>query len=97
MRIPPDQSSADLSRRAVLRRFALGAGGVAVLATGVTTSQSARADAKMAKSIVHYQPTPHQGQSCATCVQFVRPASCKVVQGPISPAGWCELYAKKPA
>jgi High potential iron-sulfur protein len=50
---------------------------------------------KMAQKLVHYQDTPHSGQACATCVQFQPPSSCKVVEGTISPAGWCELYVKK--
>jgi hypothetical protein len=30
--------------------------------------------------------------SCATCTFFVKPRSCKVVAGDISPQGWCKLF-----
>jgi hypothetical protein len=30
---------------------------------------------------------------CATCSLFVEPRSCKVVEGDVSPNGWCKAYA----
>jgi hypothetical protein len=30
---------------------------------------------------------------CATCTLFAAPRSCKVVEGDISPNGWCKSYA----
>ena len=64
---------------------------------------SARADTVPAitKSQVGYQDIPRNGQVCAQCVYFIfKPASgatpqsrCKLVAGPISPAGWCQIWA----
>ena len=51
--------------------------------------------AKMAKTAVAYQDTPHGDQNCANCKFFEPPSSCKVVDGVISPNGWCKLWAKK--
>jgi hypothetical protein len=35
------------------------------------------------------------GKNCGTCRQFQAPSSCSVVDGTISPNGYCRLYAKK--
>ena len=44
-----------------------------------------------------YQDQPNNGQRCDACLQFVPGANgtCKVVEGPISPGGWCIAFAKK--
>lgn len=91
-----DSSSAgsgQLSRRCLLRN-AVAAGGVAVLGTAMAH----RADAaQVSQKIVAYQETPHGAQQCDNCAQFQPPSSCKVVEGTVSPAGWCKVYVKKPA
>lgn len=71
--------------------------GSAVLVVAAAAGRAVAADnpPKMAQKDVAYQPTPHEGQACATCVQFEPPTGCKVVEGRISAAGWCQLYAKK--
>jgi hypothetical protein len=48
---------------------------------------------KMSKQQAEYQDTPKDIQMCATCTLFVLPRSCKVVEGDISPNGWCKVYA----
>jgi hypothetical protein len=92
-----NETAALLSRRAALRRLAATAGGAAIAVTFVDVNRAAADDApaKMAQKDVAYQPTPHQGQACVTCSLFEPPSACKVVQGTISAAGWCQLYAKK--
>ncbi len=85
-----------LTRRSILRNVVLTAGATAVGASVLGENQRAVAQTKAAKSVVAYQNTPHEGQSCATCVQFEPPSSCKVVEGTVSPAGWCKVYVKKP-
>jgi High potential iron-sulfur protein len=87
----------ELSRRSMLRNFAYTAGGTAMLGKIIGENRMAVAQTKVAQATVAYQPTPHEGQACDTCLQFVPPAACKVVEGTISPAGWCKLYVKKPA
>lgn len=68
-------------------------GGVAAL--GSIASRPAQA--KAAQKLVGYQDTPHGAQQCNNCAQFEAPSSCKVVDGTISPTGWCKVYVKKPA
>jgi len=80
-----------ISRRCLLRRSLVLAGaGVAAL------SMVARAQTKTPQKLVHYQSTPKDGHSCATCQYFQPPDACKVVEGAVSPAGWCDLWVQKP-
>lgn len=80
----------DLSRRQVLRNAAIAAGGVAVLcATGLP------AEAKMTLQASGYQASPKGDQNCAGCSLFKSPSSCILVDGNISPNGWCRFYRKK--
>lgn len=53
----------------------------------------ARGAEKMTKQAAQYEDTPHGIAMCATCSLFVEPRSCKVVEGDISPNGWCKAYA----
>ncbi|MGB9129464.1 MAG: high-potential iron-sulfur protein [Thiobacillus sp.] len=78
----------DLKRRAVLRA-ALTAGCMLCLpAAGRAQS------GKVSKAQVKYQDTPKGNQNCANCLQFVAADStCKVVEGKVSPQGWCQLWA----
>ena len=77
-----------ISRRYLLHRtFAL--------ASAFALSPIARAQTKASQKLVAYQSTPKEGHSCATCQYFQPPDACKVVEGPVSPAGWCSLWAQK--
>ena len=59
--------------------------------------------APMSKDQVGYQDVPSGGQVCAQCVYFIfKPSQgnvvqsrCKLVAGPISPSGWCEVWQPK--
>jgi hypothetical protein len=84
---------AKLSRRSMLRGVILLAGGS--LAAGVIRVQPAYAQ-KMTKEATKYQDTPKDGLKCKDCVYFQSPAACGLVEGKISPDGWCSLYNKKP-
>ena len=63
--------------------------------------RSARAQAKASKAAMKYQDQPKDGQRCDSCMQFLpgpkagANGTCKVVDGPISPNGWCIAYVKK--
>jgi hypothetical protein len=47
---------------------------------------------KMSQAVAEYQPTPKGMFSCAVCTFFIKPKACKVVDGDVSPAGWCKLF-----
>jgi hypothetical protein len=53
----------------------------------------ARGADKMSKQAAQYQDTPKGIAMCATCSLFLEPRSCKVVEGDVSPNGWCNVYA----
>lgn len=59
------------------------------------------AEAKSSQAAMKYQKTPKNGAKCSTCKLFVPGKSatangtCQVVDGAISPNGWCIAYTKK--
>jgi hypothetical protein len=80
---------ADISRRAWLRGAAMTAGGAVAILASVSPAQ-----AKMAQKAAGYQDTPKGDQTCANCSLFKAPAACILVDGTISPNGWCRFYKK---
>jgi hypothetical protein len=85
----------EISRRRMLT-IAAGAAGMSIgTATIVGTPAQAQA-AKVSQKAVKYQDTPKGEQHCDNCLHFEAPSSCKLVDGAISPQGWCMIYAKKP-
>lgn len=78
------------SRRHFLQGSAAVAGGA-----GLVIAASEKAEAKVAQATVHYQEKPKGAQECSNCNYFEPPSSCKLVEGPINPSGWCMLWAKK--
>ena len=54
------------------------------------------APAKVSQASVQYQTQPKDGKTCADCMHFIAESNtCKLVEGAISPTGWCVLWAKK--
>lgn len=52
---------------------------------------------KIAKYKVAYQDEPKKGRMCAKCVNFIAETeACKIVEGSVSPLGWCKLWAVQP-
>jgi hypothetical protein len=82
-----------ISRRDLFQTATTIAGGAAVIAASFAASP-ARAD-KMSQKGVDYQTTPKNGQQCDGCNLFKAPSSCTIVDGTISPTGWCRLFSKK--
>jgi hypothetical protein len=80
-----------ISRRAVLTGAALALSTPAA----VTVISQATAQEKMSQADAKYQGTPKGDQRCDGCMLFQPPSACKVVQGEISPGGWCQLFVKK--
>jgi hypothetical protein len=84
----------DSTRRIALKRCA-------AFVAATWTAQSTLAQTKASKKAMQYQDAPKNGQECDTCMQWIpgagagAPGNCKVVEGPISPKGWCVAYVKK--
>lgn len=47
---------------------------------------------KLAKSDVSYHIAKPDQDHCDECKWFLRPGSCRLVKGTISPQGWCMVY-----
>ncbi|MBV8512786.1 MAG: hypothetical protein JO289_21705 [Xanthobacteraceae bacterium] len=77
----------DLSRRHLLCSALSGA------VAGIAPFASARASDKMTREQAQYQDQPKGINMCATCTLFEPPKSCKVVEGDVSPQGWCKAFA----
>lgn len=98
-----------LSRRAVLRSALMISCSLLVPASLLSSRAIAATDApagakKLDKMGVKYQEYPKykekgsikEEEKCAICVNFLADSkTCKRVEGPINPEGWCLMWAKK--
>jgi hypothetical protein len=75
-----------LTRRAML------ALGLAVMSAPSEAGEPAANPDKISQVAAEYQPTPKGMFSCAVCSFFIKPKSCKVVDGEVSATGWCKLF-----
>ena len=88
--------SNDRIRAAMPRRDLLKAGvSAAAFGGAILAAARASAGAKMTQRVVHYQTTPKGSARCQSCTQFLPAPACKLVEDPIAPSGWCQLYAAK--
>ena len=85
-------SNQKFSRRSVLISSAVLAGAACA---GLVSPRRASAQGKASKAAMKYQDRPNGEQQCSNCLQFVPPGSCKVVEGAISPNGYCIAWTKK--
>lgn len=89
----------NLSRRGLLKGGAMLASMVVVATTAAVTSMPAIAG--VTKLAMQYRDTPNGKQECSNCTLYVPGSSsgasgaCKVVDGSISPRGYCLAYAAK--
>ena len=81
----------NISRRSVLQGVAFAVGATPII---LATTYPASA-AKMSQASAGYRNSPKGSQNCANCKLFVPPSSCTLVEGPISPRGWCRLWVSK--
>jgi hypothetical protein len=91
---PSSSTKTGVCRRSLLKSVPVIAG--AVISTTVM-ADSLFAQTKLTHEAAKYQDNPKDGQQCSGCVQFVAPASCKVVEDPVAASGWCQLFTAKPA
>jgi len=65
-------------------------------APAASADSSTPAAAKVSQASVQYQTQPKGDQKCSLCQHFIAESNtCKLVEGQISPEGWCTLWAKK--
>ncbi len=86
------------TRRTLLKSAAL----LAAAFPWLAAAGIAMAQAKASKASMKYQDKPNGGKDCESCLQFVPGPSrtangtCKVVEGAISPRGWCTAFVAMP-
>jgi hypothetical protein len=97
-----DVKSAGLqARRSLMKKAVMFIAGMSALPL-LEIMRNARAEGKLAKADVKYQDRPNAGKDCDDCLQFIPGASadasgtCKVVEGVISPHGYCAAFTRKP-
>ena len=88
-----DAKLAVLSRRTILLRGVTCVAGAAALIGPAKNALAAKFPQN--SPAVAYQSTPQDSHQCDGCTLFQAPNACQVVDGVISPAGWCKLWAKK--
>jgi hypothetical protein len=82
-----------LSRRRLLKGAALLAG--ASLTASMVPGNDALAQQKVSKETAKYQDKPSADKQCSNCAQFIPNNGCKLVEGTVSPQGYCILWQKK--
>jgi hypothetical protein len=77
------------SRRQLMRKAACAFGGI------VAAMAASPAQAKMSQKVAEYQATSKNGENCANCALYRAPSSCTLIDGAVTPTGWCRFYSKK--
>lgn len=96
-----DECGCNASRRTLLKNGVMIAAVGAVAATGLLTSPVARAQSKASQATMMYQDKPHGKDACSNCIHYIAGktptanGTCNVVDGSISPNGWCVAFAAK--
>lgn len=94
-----------VSRRQLIKTaatFATAVGSAAfavpVLADSITrTRMRSAAGVPVSKQDAQYQDQPKGEQRCSSCTNFQAPSACLVVEGTVTPNGWCKLFKAKSA
>jgi hypothetical protein len=66
---------------------------LSTVVAAVAGVETGRASEKMTREQAQYQDQPKGINMCSTCTLFEPPKSCKVVEGDVSPDGWCKAFA----
>ena len=66
---------------------------LAVAAAAVALTPAAQA--KVAQQAAGYQDKPQDGHQCSGCAHYKGGTTCEIVDGTISPSGWCKLFTAK--
>lgn len=91
MKIP----DAPVSRRGFLKGAAM------LAAISVVALRAPLAEAGVPKAAMQYQDHPNGNKQCSKCIQFVpgktstADGTCKIVDGTISPHGYCLAFSAK--
>lgn len=82
----------------ICRRVFLGRTAFLAVLTVATAAvrRTAGAQMKISQERARYQGQPNGGKKCGDCRHFIADqGACRLVEGRISPNGWCTLWAAK--
>lgn len=85
-----------MSRRRFVAGSALGiasASAVAAAALAEEATKPYEAFKGSKESAGYIQKSEPSPQDCSTCHSFIDPDECVLVEGPVSPLGWCNWYS----
>ncbi len=94
----------DLDMDKLISRRTLLKGAAAVTGIALASAFAGKAfavTAKSSKDVAKYQDTPNGDKKCSNCNLFIpgkmstADGTCSLVEGSISPEGYCALYSKK--
>ena len=80
-------------RRAIKAAASIGVD--AAMAGALESAQQQKPKAGLqerSKEAVGYRDEPLEGRSCAKCVLYVGHGECVIVEGEVSPNGWCAQW-----
>lgn len=67
---------------------------LSVLAAGSAQAGPKPAIAKASKKVAGYiEKSDDSTQNCSQCHFYINPFNCMIVEGPVSPWGYCNYYA----
>lgn len=91
----------NISRRHLFQTTAILVGTVASTAfvpiafAQVSQSDQTSGGSQVSKQAAQYQEQPNGQQRCSLCANFQAPSACLVVNGAVTPNGWCKLFKAK--
>jgi hypothetical protein len=93
--MPSRQLKASL-RRLMSRRGFMSSSALGFAVVGLVSCMAVPAafGIKISKQQARYQNRPNGNQRCSRCVHFTN-GRCSIVQGTISPNGWCMYFAPR--
>ena len=79
----------------ITRRRLVGLSALSVAAGfGAARAQQLPKITKASKRLAGYvEKVPFAAQTCVLCHYFIDPDDCMIVEGPVSPTGYCNYYA----
>jgi hypothetical protein len=89
--MPTREKPAAMPFRCITRRRLIA---LSALATGAAHAQQKPAIVKASKKVAGYiEKSDDSTQNCSQCHFYIDPFDCMIVQGPVSPWGYCNYYA----
>jgi high potential iron-sulfur protein len=80
---------ADSNFKPVRRRFLAASAALCGALSGAAGAAQPAPLKKYSKERVGYRDEPYQGRTCAKCVLYAGNGECAIVEGQVSPDGWC--------